>query len=136
VPPDKLDEAVEGERSYLETLRHLVFATDRWITGPVLRDPNPFHRMGRPNDPLDEVPDGMFDLDARPTVDEVLAVRRARMDRVADHIQTPDTDELRRVVPSPNGGTTTVLLCLDVVLREEWWHDQYANRDLSVLEGS
>ena len=31
-----LDASVDGEYSYLQTLRHLVFAIDRWITGPVL----------------------------------------------------------------------------------------------------
>lgn len=28
---------------------------------------NPFHPLGVPNPPLDEVPDGVFDLDAKPT---------------------------------------------------------------------
>lgn len=134
LPPEQLDERVDGEWSYLETLRHLVFATDRWITGPVLRDPDPFHRLGRPNDPVDEVPAGLFDLDARPTLDEVLAVRRDRMDRVAELLRTLTPTEQERVVVSPNGGTTTVRFCLNVVLREEWWHDQYATRDLAMLE--
>jgi len=104
------------------------------LTGPVLGDPDPFHRLGRPNDPLDEVPAGMFDLEARPTLDEVMVIRRGRMDRVADYVRVIDDDELEREVTSPNGGPTTVLRCLHVVLREEWWHDQYANRDLAVLE--
>lgn len=134
LPPDQLDEAVNGEWSYLETLRHLVFATDRWITGPVLDDPNPFHRLGRPNDPLDEVPADLLDLDARPTLDEVLAVRRDRMGRVAELVSSLDSEELAREVTSPNGGPTAVRYCLHVVLREEWWHDQYANRDLAELE--
>ena len=51
----RLDESVDEQWSYLETLRHLVFATDRWVTGPVLRDANPFHPLGMPNPPLDEV---------------------------------------------------------------------------------
>lgn len=133
--PDKLDESVDEEWSFLETLRHLVFATDRWLTGPVLRDANPFHPLGMPNPPLDEVPAGVFDLEAKPTFDEVLAVRRDRMDRVAEHITGINADELRRQVQSPNGGTTTVMSCLHVVFREEWWHDQYANRDLAMVDG-
>ena len=36
LPPAMLDESVDDEYSYLQTLRHLVFAADRWITGPVL----------------------------------------------------------------------------------------------------
>ncbi|MGZ4726790.1 MAG: DinB family protein [Acidimicrobiales bacterium] len=134
LPPHQLDVSVNGEWSFVETLRHLVFATDRWIVGPVLGDPNPFHRLGRPNDPLDEVPAGRFDVDARPTLDEVLAVRSQRMDRVADLVELLDADELDRDVTSPNGGATTVGSCLHVVFREEWWHDQYANRDLAILE--
>ena len=35
---------------------------------------------------------------------------------------------------SPNGGTTSVMGCLHVVLSEEWEHDRYANRDLERLE--
>jgi hypothetical protein len=136
LPPDKLDESVEGEWSFVETLRHLVFATDRWITGPVLRDPEPFHPLGMPNPPLDEVAAGMFDLDARPTLDEVVAVRRDRMHRVAELIRGITADEMTRQVSSPNGGSTTVADCLRIVFREEWWHDQYANRDLTILESS
>ena len=133
LPVEALDEQVEGEWSYLETLRHLVFATDRWISGPVLDDPHPFHRLGRPNDPLDEVPDGMVDLDARPSLDEVLAVRWERMQRVADVLDRLEPEGLAREVASPNGGPTTVRYCLQVALREEWWHDRYATRDLAVL---
>ncbi len=132
--PGMLDEPVDEEWSFIETLRHLVFATDRWISGPVLGDANPFHRIGLPNPPLDEVPAGMFDLDAEPTLEEVLAVRRERMSRVADIVEGIDGRELNRQVASPNGGATTVKSCLHVVFREEWWHDQYANRDLAVLE--
>jgi hypothetical protein len=134
LPLDKLDESVNEEWSFLETLRHLVFATDRWITGPVLRDASPFHPLGMPNPPLDEVPAGVFALDAKPTFDDVLAVRRDRMDRVAEHINGVSADELNRQVSSPNGGTTSVMSCFHIVFREEWWHDQYANRDLAVLE--
>jgi hypothetical protein len=131
--PELLDVSVDGEWSYLQTLRHLVYATDRWITGPVLSDPHPFHRLGRPNDPIDEVPAGLLDLEATPTLDEVLVVRRQRMDRVAALIDRLDDEQLDREVTSPNGGPTTVRHCLHVVLREEWWHDQYANRDLAIL---
>ena len=87
LPSEKLDESVDGEWSFLETQRHLVFATDRWITGPVLGEKDWFHPLGMPNPPLDEVPAGVFDLDAKPTLDEVLAMRRGRMDRVAELVK-------------------------------------------------
>jgi len=73
LPIAKLDASVNDEWSFLETLRHLVFATDRWITGPVLGDPNPFHPLGMPNPSRYALPPGVFHLDAKPTFDEVLA---------------------------------------------------------------
>jgi hypothetical protein len=133
LPLPALDESVDGEWSFIETLRHLVFATDRWITGPVLDDANPFQPMGLPNPPLDEAPAGIFDLDARPPLADVVAVRRERMDRVAGLIRNIDETELSRGVPSPNGGMTSVMDCVRIVFREEWWHDQYARRDLAIL---
>jgi DinB superfamily/Pentapeptide repeats (8 copies) len=134
LPPAKLDESVAEEWSFLETLRHLVFATDRWITGPVLDDPKPFHPLGMPNPPHDEIDIAYFDFDAKPSLDEVLAVRRERMNRLAEQVHGIDAAELARAVQNPNGGTTTVMSCLHIVFREEWWHDQYANRDLAILE--
>jgi hypothetical protein len=134
LPAEKLDESVEGEWSFIETLRHLVFATDRWISGPVLREAEPFHPLGMPNPPLDEVPPGVFDLDAKPSLDDVLVARRERMGRVAEIVHGIDADDLARQVASPNGGQVSVMNCLHVVFREEWGHDQYANRDLAILE--
>lgn len=134
VAPARLDESVDGEWTFLETLRHLVFATDRWIIGPVFGDEQPFHPLGMPNPPRHEVPPGIFDLDASPTLDEVLTARRDRMDRVADFLADIEESELDVCVQSPNGGTTAIRNCLLVVLREEWWHHQYANRDLDILQ--
>ena len=75
----------------------------------------------------------MVDLDLRPTLDELVTVRAERMDRVRRVLADATAADLEREVPAPYGGTTTVRRCLHVVLREEWWHDRYANRDLSVL---
>jgi hypothetical protein len=132
--PEQLDARVDDEWSYLETLRHLVFAIDRWITEPVLHEASPFHRLGLPNPPYDDLPPGVFDIDAKPARDEVLAVRRDRMDKVATLVASVAYDDLDQQVMNPNGGRTSVRSCLHIVLREEWWHDQYANRDLAVLE--
>ena len=134
LPPEKLNVSVDTEWSFLDTLRHLVFATDRWITGPVLGEARPFHPLGMPNPPHGEADAEYFDLDAAPTLDEVLVVRRGRMDRVAELMKEADGAGLSRQVPSPNGGTATVMSCLHIVFRDEWWHNQYANRDLEILE--
>ena len=136
LPEEKLYESVDGEWSYVDTLRHLVFATDRWITGPVLNGNETFHPWGMPMDKLEEWRGTAIDVDATPTFEDVLAVRGERMASVARLIDDSNHDDLRRTVASPNGGTTSVMSCIHVVLREEWAHDRYANRDLDVLGAS
>ncbi len=41
--PGLLHESVDGEWSFIETLRHLAFATDAWIRRAILGDPSPWH---------------------------------------------------------------------------------------------
>lgn len=135
LPANLLDDRVDDEFSFIQTLRHLVFASDRWLTGPVFGDPEPyFHPLGQPHDGADEGPELGLDRDARPSLDEVLDARRARQDRLAAFLGDATDTDLHRTVTSPNGGETTVLECIHVVLNEEWWHHQYAARDLAVLE--
>lgn len=133
LPPELLHESVDGEWSYVETLRHLVFATDRWITGPVLNESEPFHRLGMPNDDPEPWRGTSIDIDARPTLDEVLDVRAQRMASVAALLAESNEQDLARIVSNPNGGTASVRGCIHVVLGEEWAHDRYANRDLDAL---
>jgi hypothetical protein len=133
LPASLLEESVDEEWSFLQTLRHLIFATERWISGPVLAKLEPFHPLGFPNPPHEALPPGMFDLNANPTLDEIMIVRQARMDAVKNCLGDISAEQLDREVGSPNGGKTTVRQCLHVVFREEWWHNQYANRDLATL---
>lgn len=135
LPPALLDERVDDEFSFIQTLRHLVFAADRWLAGPVFGDPEPyFHPFGQPHDDAEEGPADGLDPGARPTLDEVLAVRRERQDRVSAFLRDAADADLDRTIASPNGGETSVRHCIHVVLNEEWWHHQYAARDLAVLE--
>jgi hypothetical protein len=134
LPSALLDESVDEEFSYLETLRHLVFAVDRWITGPVLGEVPWFHPLGVAYDGASEEELAGLDHEAHPSLDEVLAVRADRTARVTAVLAAATDEDLARVVDSPNGGSVTVLQCVGVVLREEWQHDQYASRDLAVLE--
>src|SRR4051812_10056049 len=47
LPEDALDASVDGEWSFVQTLRHLVFAMDKWFTVPILG--GSFHPIGLPN---------------------------------------------------------------------------------------
>ncbi len=47
LPGDTLHESVNDEWSFVQTLRHLVFAMDKWFTAPILGER--FHPIGLPN---------------------------------------------------------------------------------------
>ena len=135
LPDGAVYEKVDDEYSFVETLRHLVFAADRWLTGPVFDDPAPyFHPWGRTHDGAEEGPADGLDPEAAPTLDEIVAVRNEYLQRGADLLATATAADLDRTVASPNGGDTTVGDCIRVVLGEEWWHHRYAERDLEILE--
>src|SRR3954453_9689428 len=87
LPAEALHEPVDDEWSFIETLRHLVMATDAWVLCALLGDPAPFHPLGLPHSEMDD-PTGIVprDLDARPTLDEVLEVRSERMAVVGQQI--------------------------------------------------
>ena len=46
--PALLHESVGGELSFVETLRHLVFAIDAWVRRPFLGDPSPWLPLDLP----------------------------------------------------------------------------------------
>jgi hypothetical protein len=138
--PDLLHESVGGEWSIIETLRHLVFATDAWISRAILGDPSPWHPLDLPWDEMPDTPGVPRDRDVRPALDDVLELRR---DRMATMRQVLDglTDESLDSETKPVEGTGwppprsfPVRECLLCILNEEWEHRLYAERDLAVLE--
>ena len=56
LPPGLLHESVDGEWSFIETLRHLVFATDSWIRRAILGDPTPWDALDLPWDEMPDTP--------------------------------------------------------------------------------
>ena len=87
LPPGLLYESVDGEWSFIETLRHLVFATDAWIRRAILGDPSPWDSLGLPWDGMPETPGVPRDRGARPSLDTVLELRRDRMSTVRQVIE-------------------------------------------------
>lgn len=139
--PARLHERVDGEWSFIETLRHLVFATDAWIGRALLGEPSPWDPLGLPHDEMPDEPAVPRDLTARPSLDEVLALRANRMATVGDviaHLTDDRLDERTEPVTEPGypaPDSFSVRGCLLVVLNEEWEHRLYAERDLDILTG-
>ncbi len=141
LPEPARHERVDDEWSFVETLRHLVFATDAWASRTVLDDPMPYDRLGYTQSgypPADAAAIGL-DLDARPSFDEVMEVRADRMAVMRRIVDGLTDDELeRRCARSPAPGypeePRTVGRCLRVVMNEECEHHRYAVRDLAALE--
>jgi uncharacterized protein YjbI with pentapeptide repeats len=138
--PELLNERVEGEWSFIETLRHLVFATDAWVKRAILGEPTPWHRLGLPHSEMPDLPGVPRDLSARPSLDEVLALRADRM-ATARQVLADLTDVklagMTEPVPEPGypePKSFAVRRCLQAILNEEWLHRLYAERDFDVLD--
>lgn len=139
VPEAALHRGVDDEWSFIQTLRHLNFASAAWVGRMVLGNSSPWHRWDLP---WDEAPgwDGIpWDREARPSLDEVLAVRRERQTLVGDVMASLTDEELAADVTRTEPGwprleNFPVKECLRIVLNEEWEHRLYAERDLTALE--
>jgi hypothetical protein len=138
--PAQLNERVNGEWSFIETLRHLSYATDSWIRRALLGDPSPWDRLDWPPDEFRDDDGFTRDYDARPTLDEVLELRRGRTATVRDVIAGLADDALdTATVPVDAPGwpppvSFSVRQCLRVVVNEEWEHRRYVERDFDIVE--
>lgn len=130
---------VADEWSFIETLRHLVFATDAWVRRGILGEPSPWDPLDLPWDQMEDTPGVPRDRTARPSLDEVVALRRDRMTGVRELLRDMTDERLSQAtVPVDGPGWPppepfTVRQCLLVVLNEEWEHRRFAERDLDVV---
>jgi hypothetical protein len=138
-PEAALHRSVDDEWSFIQTLRHLNFASAAWVGRMILGNASPWHPLDLP---WDEAPgwDGIpWDREARPSLDEVLTVRRDRQAMVG-HVMDSLTgeqlaSEVTRTEPGwPRMENFSFKQCLRIVLNEEWEHRLYAERDLTALE--
>lgn len=140
LPPERLHQRVDDEWSFVETLRHLVFATDAWVRRALLGDPAPWDPLDLPFDEMPAAPEVPWDRDARPSLEEVLVLRadrQATVRRLLADLTDARLAETTAPVPGPGWPppeSFPVAECLAVVLSEEWEHRRYAERDLDRLE--
>jgi hypothetical protein len=134
----ELHESVDDEWSFIQTLRHLNFATAAWVGRMALGNASPWHPLDLP---WDEAPgwDGIpWDREAQPSLDDVLAVRHDRQAMVRQFLESLTDDRLASAVTRsepgwPRMSDFPLKECLLIVLNEEWQHRLYAERDLDAL---
>jgi len=140
LPRELLHESVNGEWSFIETLRHLVFATDSWIRRAILGDPSPWDALDLPWDEMPDTPGVPRDRDVRPSLEAVLELRGGRMSTVRDVIDgltdaSLDGNTIAVEGPGwPEPRSYPVRDCLLVILNEEWVHRLFAERDLDRVQ--
>jgi uncharacterized damage-inducible protein DinB len=141
--PELLHESVDGEWSFIQTLRHLVLVTDGWVRRAILGEASPFHPLGWPWDDPDTrpLPAGITrDRDARPSLDEMLKLRRDRMATVREVVAGLTDESLDAETKPveadgwPESRSYRVRRVLLHLFHEEWEHRLYAERDLAALE--
>jgi hypothetical protein len=139
LPEADLHRRVDDEWSFIQTLRHLGFATAAWIGRMVLGEPSPWHELDLP---WDEAPgwEGIpWDRDVRPSLDEVLTLRSERQAMVRGVLRSLTDAQLAAEVTRTEPGWPRlegfpVRQCLLIVLNEEFEHRLYAERDLTALQ--
>ena len=137
MPAGTVDESVDGEWSFAQTLRHLVFAIDAWLGRAVLRVEQPFHPLGQtiPESVEDGVDMTLF-LPGTPAYADVLAAFADRTAMVRGFVSDVTAEQLdeERANPWAPDYAETVRACLGTILEEGWEHLRYALRDLDALD--
>lgn len=129
---DAAHRSVNGEFSVVQTLRHLVFAIDKWCTAPVLG--GAFASIGLPNTGSLSYPWPVLDLQAAPTFAQTLAVWADRERQVHEFLAHVQPADFTREVEVLENGPHPLAECVYTVLEEAFWHLRYATRDLAVIE--
>jgi hypothetical protein len=114
-------------------------ATDCWLRRMVKGMDRPYHPWGLAGSWLSDPASWNIDPEANPSFQEMLELRRQRMDEVRETMRNVTVEELERVcVPPKTPGHPnhehTVRRCLHVILNEEYEHNVYARRDLDIIE--
>ncbi len=123
--------SVDGEWSFVQTIRHLVFATDKWFTVPIFG--GAFHPMGLANSGSVDFGWPGLDAAADPTFEDAVAAWQDRSAQLRDHLADIDAGNLTGEVVVLENGLSAVHDCIGVVFEEHFQHLRYAVRDLDRL---
>ena len=98
---EQLHESVDGEWSFVQTLRHLAYASDLWVFSVIQGVPDAYDPLDLPFDGYARFPNPIpYERDARPPLADVLALRADRVARVRaflDELTQEQIEQHRRV---------------------------------------
>lgn len=130
--PSVITQSVNGEWSLTQTLRHLIFAMDKWFTLPILGE-SAFHPLGIANTSSSEQDWPGLDPSATPDFAAVLSARMEQHERFDGFISSMRLEDLPETASVLENGIVPALQCFHVVLEEEFEHLRYMIRDLGSL---
>jgi uncharacterized damage-inducible protein DinB len=136
---EQLHESVEGEWSFVQTLRHLVYASDLWVFAVIQSVPNPYDQLDLPFDGYERFPNPIpYERDAKPPLASVLALRADRVARVRAFLDGLTQEHIESTVEFrgeswPFNEDFAIGPSLATVVNEEWHHRNFAERDLDIL---
>jgi DinB superfamily len=113
-----LHEQVDGEWSFVRTHRHLVLATDCRLRRMVEGIDHPYHPWGLRGSWLTSPRHWGIEPDADPSLDQVVDLRRERMDEVHEVIARANMNELERncVPPTSPGHRGRITPCFSAYM--------------------
>lgn len=126
-----LDHRVAGEWSLQQTLRHLVFAMDKWFMLPILGRAV-FTPWGLANTGSQDFEWPGIVRYASVSFEDVCAVRDAQSVAFVEYVSSMDVDDLATTVEVLENGTVTTTMCVHAVLEENFEHLRYMIRDLTA----
>ena len=124
---------VNGEWLAIESLRHIVFVIDVWLSKTIQGEDDPFHPIGIPPHFVPrKLPGSSIDPDATPTFEEVVEALRGRFATLEHYVNESPAAELERSIgthaKTVGGGLSVIITELDA-------HNYFINRDLDIIEG-
>ncbi|MFC0359703.1 hypothetical protein CYJ76_00420 [Kytococcus schroeteri] len=140
LPGDQLHASVDGEWSFVQTLRHLNFKNAAWAQRVLRGEPDPYAPLDLPWDEAPAIEGFTPVRDARPGLGEVLAERSQRCEQVRAALRPLDDAALAGTVTRAEPGwpqveDLPVAEAVHVLLMEEYEHRLFAERDLDALTG-
>ena len=97
LPEELVHMRVGLEGSFVETLRHLIFATDCWLRRMVLQMPHPYQLWRLAGTWLSDPASLGVDAAASPSLKQAVRVRRQRRAELAQIFATLTADQLERI---------------------------------------